>query len=185
MAGDKKNKIAIVGGGMQGLSVAYFLSENTNNSVTVFERQNNLGGLLGLLEVNGTPLEGAYHHWFNHDVDIINLAKELGLKGRLFYRESKMGLLYDGVIYPFGTPFDLLRFSPLSFLSRLRVGLCIAYLRFFKDYKRFENIPIIIMTASHNAEVMYRETGADDYIQKPYEIQELLAKVQRLLQEIK
>ena len=41
------------------------------------------------------------------------------------------------------------------------------------------------MTASHNAEVMYRETGADDYIQKPYEIQELLAKVQRLLQKIK
>ena len=57
-------------------------------------------------------------------------------------------------------------------------------LRLKKD-KRFENIPIIIMTASHNAEVMYRETGADDYIQKPYEIQELLAKVQRLLQKIK
>lgn len=136
-------KIAIIGGGIQGLSLAYFLSKDSRHSVTLFERNSNLGGLLGLLEVNGTPLEGAYHHWFNYDVDIIELAKELGLEKKLLYLKSKMGLLYGDKIYPFGTPMDLLKFTPLSFLNRLRVGLAVLWLKLVRNYKKFEKVAAV------------------------------------------
>lgn len=136
----EKKKIAIIGGGMQGLSLAYFLSKNPDYSVRLFEKGQTLGGLLGLLEVEGTGLEGFYHHLANHDVDIIELIKELGLGDRLLYAVSKVGIFHDGRAYPFSTPWDLLRFQPLKWWERLRVGATALFLRSTKNYHRFEKI---------------------------------------------
>ncbi|MEK7641189.1 MAG: NAD(P)/FAD-dependent oxidoreductase [Patescibacteria group bacterium] len=133
-------KIGIVGGGVQGLSLAYFLSKNPKYAVTLFERNKNLGGLLGLLEINGTGFEGFYHHWSGHDTDIMELVEELGLGNRLTRLSSKTGIFYGEKIYPFGTPMDLLRFSPLGLIDRIRVGLTVLYLKHVKDWRKYEKV---------------------------------------------
>ncbi|HLA26118.1 MAG TPA: FAD-dependent oxidoreductase, partial [Patescibacteria group bacterium] len=42
--------------------------------------------------------------------------------------------------YPFNSPMDLLRFKPLSFLSRLRLGIVLLYLKKKKNWQKFVNV---------------------------------------------
>jgi len=48
-----------------------------------------------------------------------------------------------------------------------------------------QNIPIVFFTASvgHDIKVKFREYGADDYICKPFEAEDLLSKINVLLKE--
>lgn len=138
-----KTKIAIIGGGMQGLSLAYFLSKKPEYAVTLFERNKSVGGLLGLCEVNGTPFEGFYHHWFTSHNDILDLAKELGLENKLLYLRNLIGLFYQNKIYPFTTAKDLLKFSAISFLSRIRLGFAALVLKLMKNYRSLEKVKAV------------------------------------------
>ena len=52
--------------------------------------------------------------------------------------ESRVGTLYDGRIYDFVTPLDLLRFTPLSLIDRIRLGLLTLRLRRMKDWRPLE-----------------------------------------------
>jgi DNA-binding response OmpR family regulator len=40
-------------------------------------------------------------------------------------------------------------------------------------------IPVVVMTAARNARLWAREIDADDYLPKPFDLEELLRKVQR------
>jgi protoporphyrinogen oxidase len=62
----KSKRIAIIGGGLTGLVAAYRLSQK-GHRITIFEKSNDLGGLMGGFEINGTNLEKAYHHIFKTD----------------------------------------------------------------------------------------------------------------------
>ena len=42
-----------------------------------------------------------------------------------------------------------------------------------KSDARTKNIPIIILTAYHNAEELAKEAGADDFLHKPFELEHL------------
>jgi protoporphyrinogen oxidase len=121
-------KVVIIGGGLLGLSLAYYLSEK-NIGITILEKSNSLGGLAGGLTVNGAGLEKYYHHIFKSDTAIQSLMQELGLLDDLAWLPSKMGIYRDGQIYPFSHAFDILKFSPLNFFERLRLGLCSLYLQ--------------------------------------------------------
>ena len=90
--------------------------------------------------MGGAQLERGYHHWFTNDLDIINLLNEIDLGNQIKWFESKVGTLVNGKIYPFGTPLDLLRFSAINILDRLRLGLATLYIQKKKDFKDFENI---------------------------------------------
>lgn len=131
--------IGIVGGGLAGLSAAYELSKK-GHEVLVFERQPYLGGQASTFEVEGTRVERYYHHIFTGDADIIGLIEELGLQERMQWLASKVGFFYEGQIYDFVTPLDLVRFKPLSFLQRIRAGLVTLYLQRFGDWRALEDI---------------------------------------------
>ena len=53
-----------------------------------------------------------------------------------------------------------------------------------KHDKRYENVPIIIITAKSGDEnqKLAKECGADAYMQKPFDIEALLAKIASLLE---
>lgn len=53
-----------------------------------------------------------------------------------------------------------------------------------KEIRKVSNVPIIIVTSRDNEldELLSINNGADQYITKPYNIQILLAKIERLLQ---
>ena len=130
-------KIGIIGGGIAGLSAAYELGKK-GHKVAVFEREAELGGQAATFDVAGEPLERFYHHIFSSDIDIIQLIDELGLGEKLVWLDSKVGFLHQGRIYDFVTPWDLLRFSPVSLVDRVRLGLVAFYLRRNKNWPRLE-----------------------------------------------
>lgn len=132
-------RIGVVGGGLAGLTAAYELAKK-GYQVVLFESQPYLGGQASAFEVEGTRLERFYHHIFTSDEDMIGLIEELGLTGRMQWLASKVGFFYEGQIYDFVTPFDLLRFKPLSFAQRIRAGLVTLYLQRFGDWRKLENI---------------------------------------------
>jgi protoporphyrinogen oxidase len=131
--------IGIIGGGMAGLTAAYELGKR-GHRVAVFERNAELGGQASTFEVGGERLEKFYHHIFTGDADMIRLIDELGLSKRLTWLESRMGTYYGGRLYKFATPVDLLRFSPLSPLNRIRLGLISLWLQRYKNWHNLEHI---------------------------------------------
>jgi protoporphyrinogen oxidase len=130
-------KVLIVGGGYTGLVAALRLSADENFSITVVEAANDLGGLAGGFQIQGTSLEKTYHHLFLTDTAILALVKELGLEDKLMWCDSSVGIFREGKIHPFKTPADLLKFSPCSFLGRLRTGFAALYLKHQKNWRGF------------------------------------------------
>ncbi len=131
-------KIGVVGGGLTGLTAAYHLSKK-GHRVVLFEREPYLGGQASTFEVEGTPLERYYHHIFTGDAEMMELLEELGLMRRMEWLASKVGFFYQGEIYDFVTPFDLLSFKPLGIWQRIRAGLVTLYLQRFGDWRELED----------------------------------------------
>lgn len=132
-------KVAIVGGGLTGLAAAYQLA-GSGHAVVLFERLPEVGGLARGFFLEGEPLERYYHHIFTHDTVLVDYAKELGVENELEWLSSRTGTLAGGKLYPFMGPLDLLRFSPLSFLERVRFGVATLWARQFKDYRKLEGL---------------------------------------------
>lgn len=132
-------KIALVGGGYAGLTAAYELA-GAGHAVELFEAASELGGQARTFPVGGTRLEVFYHHLFLSDRHILALAGELGLQERIAWIPSRVGFLYQGRIYPFSTPLDLLRYRPLYPWNRLRLGLIIFFLQHYRNWRALENV---------------------------------------------
>ena len=132
-------RVGIVGAGAAGLAAAYELGLN-GHSAAVYESAPFLGGQASTFDVGGARLEKGYHHWFTSDTDIVELTQEIGLGHQIRWVDSKVGTLWDGKVYDFVTPMDLLRFTPLSFADRVRLGLTTLYLQRQGDYRKYEGV---------------------------------------------
>ena len=132
----EQQSVVIVGGGFTGLAAAWRLARAGHHRVTVVERSSSLGGLAGDFALQGTQIEKTYHHLFATDRFILELARELGLAGKLVWCDSSVGLLHGETIYPFMSPRDILAFKPCHFFNRLRLGLVALYLQRRKDWRR-------------------------------------------------
>lgn len=130
-------KIAIIGAGYSGMAIAKELIEN-GYDVTIFEKNNYVGGMCDTVELCGTQLEKYYRHIFKSDKEAIQLIKELGLEDELIWPGTKMGYLSDNKIYEFGTPISLLKFKPISFIDKIRFGLNVIHIKLINNYKKME-----------------------------------------------
>ncbi len=133
-----KPTVVILGAGLTGLTAAYRLALSGRHHVVVLEKQAEVGGLAGGFSLGGVPLEKAYHHIFRTDTDVIALARELGLGDDLEWLPSSIAVRFGGVDHPFSSPADLLRFRPLSFFNRLRLGLTVLALQKDRRWRRLE-----------------------------------------------
>lgn len=132
-------KIAIIGGGYTGLVAAGDLAQHAGCEVHLYERSEALGGLASDFTIQGHSLEKTYHHLFRSDTDILKKIDELGLAGLMEWRDSSVAILHGGRAYPFMSPTDVLRFSPIPFHARLRVGFVMLYLKLRKDWQPYVN----------------------------------------------
>ena len=123
-------KIAIVGAGFTGLSAALRLSQK-GHFVVIFEKENRIGGLSATYQEKDWkyPVEKHYHHWFTNDSYAIYLIRELGLGDGLFFKSTETSTYFNGKMYPFNSPSDILSFDPLPIPDRIRLGLISAYLK--------------------------------------------------------
>lgn len=132
-------RVGIIGAGAAGLAAAYELGLQGHRAA-VYERADFLGGQASTFDVGGARLEKGYHHWFTSDTDIVDLTHEIGLGHQVRWIDSSVGTLWDGRIYPFVTPMDLMKFTPLSVIDRMRLGLTTLYLQRQKDFRKYEGI---------------------------------------------
>ena len=132
-------RVGIIGAGATGLPAAYDILKAGHEAV-VYESAPFIGGHASTFDVGGQRLERGYHHWFTSDTDIVELLEEIGLGDTIRWIDSTVGTLYDGRIYDFVTPLDLLKFKPLSLPNRIRLGLTTLYLQRQKDWQKYEGI---------------------------------------------
>ena len=122
-------RVAVLGAGVAGLVAAYRLTQRGHVAV-VYERWPGLGGQAATLDVgDGHLIERYYHHLFTSDRHIAELYDELGMGDELEWRPSSVGMFTGGEAYPFTSPADLLRFSPMSLPARVRMGLAVLWLQ--------------------------------------------------------
>ena len=131
-------RVAIVGGGFTGLSAAYELAQAGYPPV-VLEQANRIGGLAGSFQIGDTRLEKFYHHWFTNDEHVMGLVKDLGCEDEVEYRTTRTGMYYANNFFRLSTPLDVLRFSPLGFIDRIRLGMLVLRARAVSDWRALEN----------------------------------------------
>src|SRR3569832_2475926 len=138
----KHNVVVIVGAGFTGLTAAYELAKQGRKEHDD-EAETTPDGLAGTFEfADGGKLEKFYHHWFNNDVHVPELVKELGMEGDVILLPTRTGMYFNGRLWKLSTPLDLLRFNALSFVDRIRLGLLVFQVRRIRDWKAIEHLSI-------------------------------------------
>jgi len=130
--------VAVVGAGITAMSAAEELSRR-GVSCTLYERDDVVGGLAGSFRVNGTYLEKFYHHLFTSDTASAELIERLGLGDKLEWLPTSNSF-YANRIYRLSTPLDLLKFSHIGLIDRLRMGLMYLGTRLVGDWRSLEAI---------------------------------------------
>ena len=137
------------------MAAAYELTRQ-GHYAEVFEQAPFLGGQASTFPVGGGQLERGYHHLFLSDTAMTELIEELGLGHRLQWFESRVGLYHSGKVWSFSTPLDLLRFTPLSAMQRVRVGLRTVLLQRTHDWRKFEAVTARDWIIAHMGSEAYR-----------------------------
>ena len=131
-------RVTIIGGGFTGLSAAYELAKK-GIAVTVLEAEAELGGLAAAFDVDGEKLDRFYHHWFTNDRNVMDLIDELGLQDHVSINPTNTGVYYANNFFKLSTPLDLLKFTPLPMLDRIRLGLLALRARKVENWMELEN----------------------------------------------
>lgn len=136
-----KARIAVIGGGIMGVTLAYKLSAQ-GYKVTVYERGENLGGLVGYIPYDGVRMDRFYHTILSSDMTVQGLIEEAGVKDKLHFTVTGQGFYDKGRIYSFNGIKDFLLFPPLTPFQRFRLGLQIIAAQFESDWRKMEPIPV-------------------------------------------
>ena len=130
-------KVAVIGAGPMGLAAAYELAK-LGDAVTVYERDDRIGGMSAFFDFDGTRIERYYHFICKPDQTTFDYLREFGLEDRLRWRSTKMGFYYHGRLYDWGNPFALLKFPGLSLPQKLRYGLHVMKAKGIEDWKPYD-----------------------------------------------
>jgi protoporphyrinogen oxidase len=137
-----KQKVGIIGGGIMGISLGYFLAKQ-GVSVTIYEASPVLGGLAGPLVLeDGTQVDRFYHAILSSDRHLRELCEELGIVDQFRFKETKTSFYYKNALYPMNNMIDFLKFPPLGWIDRFRLGLTVLAAQFTRDWKSLESISV-------------------------------------------
>lgn len=114
--------IAILGGGISGLTCALRLAQE-GHRVTLIEGSEQLGGLGTFFEHEGRTFEKFYHCMLPSDGPLLRVLETLGIRDEVYWKPTTFAYAHQGRFYPLNTAFDLLKFAPLRFIDRIRVGI--------------------------------------------------------------
>jgi protoporphyrinogen oxidase len=133
--------IAIIGAGATGLAAAYDLL-TAGHAVTVIEASDKPGGLAaGFKQPNWEwSLEKFYHHWFASDVDLLKLANDIRVSGKIIFKRPTTVSYWNGNFYPLDSPVAALKFPGLSLIDKIPFGLSTMYLKATSNWQPLEQI---------------------------------------------
>ncbi len=135
-------KVCIVGGGIMGITLGYLLAKQSVE-VEIFEASSTLGGLAGpLILADGTAVDRFYHAILSSDSYLQELCQELHIQDTFRFRETKMGFFYRGKVFAMNGIIDFLRFPPLGWIDRFRLGLTILAAQRVQDRQQLEKTSV-------------------------------------------
>jgi protoporphyrinogen oxidase len=136
--GKNPARVAVIGAGPMGLAAAYELSKS-GAQVTVFERDDRIGGMSAFVDFAGTRIERYYHFICRPDQTTFDYLKEFGLEDHLRWTETKMGFYWSGKLYDWGHPLALLKFPGLRFVDKVRYGLHVLRAKGIEDWRPYDD----------------------------------------------
>lgn len=89
---------------------------------------------------------------------------------------------YKVEVYSAGSPLisDHFEIPDIFILDKQLSGIDgLEVCRFLKRKKETQDIPVIMISANPNIENLSKEAGADDFLEKPFKMKELLEMVER------
>lgn len=126
------HSIAVLGGGISGLTCALRLAQ-AGKCVTLIEGSDQLGGLGTFFEHDGRTFEKFYHCMLPSDGPLLRVLESLGIRDDVYWKPTTFAYAHQGRFFPLNTAFDLLKFAPLRFIDRIRVGITGLYGRLVSD----------------------------------------------------
>ena len=134
--------IAVVGGGIMGITLGYYLTKQ-NHHVEIFEASPDLGGLAGPLVLpDGTAVDRFYHAILSSDSQLAELCAELGLSDQMRFNQTRMGFYWHGGIYSMNNVIEFMRFPPLGWVDRFRLGLTVLAAQRVSDWHSLEGVSV-------------------------------------------
>ncbi|MBE2284902.1 MAG: FAD-dependent oxidoreductase [Prosthecobacter sp.] len=126
------HSIAVLGGGISGLTCALRLAQ-AGQCVTLIEGSDQLGGLGTFFEHDGRTFEKFYHCTLPSDGPLLCVLETLGIREDVYWKPTTFAYAHQGRFFPLNTALDLLKFAPLRFIDRIRVGITGLYGRLVSD----------------------------------------------------
>lgn len=118
----RPRSIAVLGGGISGLTCALRLAQ-AGKAVTLIEASDQLGGLGTFFEHDGRTFEKFYHCMLPSDGPLLKILESLGIRDDVYWKPTTFAYAHQHRFYPLNGALDLLKFSPLRFIDRIRVGI--------------------------------------------------------------
>ncbi|GAB6880315.1 NAD(P)/FAD-dependent oxidoreductase [Halorubrum gandharaense] len=153
----------VVGGGVAGLAAARRLRER-GHDVRVFEASDEVGGLAGLYETAGDPIEKFYHHLSKSEETIVELAEDLGVGDRVEWRIGENAYYVDGVVHPLDKPWEILAYPHMSLTDKFRLTMLtqevdvrggLPSFDTYDDLDDFEDVPVEEFIVEHTTRGVY------------------------------
>jgi protoporphyrinogen oxidase len=138
--GFSKKSIAVVGGGIMGITAALQLAKSGLFNVSLFEKRDHLGGVSDYYQWRDVVWDRFYHVILSTDAQTINFVKMLGLEGDLFWQDTRSGFYGGGKLVSMSTTLDFVRFPFMSPWQKFRMGLGILYSMRIKDPSRLDKL---------------------------------------------
>ncbi len=135
----KPQRVIVLGGGICGLATAHQLARE-GKEVVIIEGSKQLGGLGTYFDWNGQFVDKFYHCVMPSDEHLLQLIDDVEMTEKLYWRATRMGFVVKGKRYSFNGALDLLKFSPLSLIDRIRFGAMSLLLRRLGEGKDLDNV---------------------------------------------
>lgn len=134
-----QKRFVVLGAGPMGLMAAMELLKR-GHAVDIYERDDRIGGMSASFDFDGLKIERYYHFICKTDDPLFALLDELGIADRLRWTDTRMGYYYNGRLYPWGTPWALLRFPKLGLISKFRYALQVMVTKSTRDWHKLDRV---------------------------------------------
>ena len=125
---------------MTGIAAAYYLAKSGRFNVTLFEKNDHLGGLSDYYQWQDVIWDRYYHVILSTDNAMLEFIAELNLENQLFWRKTKSGFYSKEKLVSFSSTIDFIKFPFMSLWQKFRMGLGILYSTRIKDPSKLDKI---------------------------------------------
>lgn len=123
------------------MTLAHRLAQR-GQRVTLLEAAPQLGGLASAWSLGDAVWDRHYHVTLLSDTHLRALLAEIGLEHEMKWIETKTGFFTDGKLHSMSNTLEFLKFPPLTWIEKLRLGGTIFYASKIKNWKRLEKLTV-------------------------------------------